>query len=69
MLDFRSVRYKKKDIFNEKAEFLSDFEDDAQEDIVPNKQSLVNFDEKIDPKNKCSSNQRKLQKTEENQEF
>ena len=27
MLDFRSVRYKKKHMFDEEAEFVSDFED------------------------------------------
>ena len=59
MLDFRSVRYKKKHMFDEEAEFVSEFEDQAQEDIASNKQSLVNFNEKIEPKNNHNSNERK----------
>lgn len=55
-------------MFDEEAEFVSDFEEQAQEDIASNKLSLVNFDEKIEPKNNHSSNERKKQKTEEIQE-
>ena len=64
MLDFRSVRYKKKHMFDEEAEFLSEFEEQAQEEKNSAKQSMIDLSEKIEPINNSPSAERKVQKTE-----
>lgn len=64
MLDFRSVRYKKKHMFEDEAEIISELED--QED-QSSKHSMIDLSEKIEPS--VNSNNRKCQKTTINQEI
>lgn len=66
MLDFRSVRYKKKHMFDEEAEYLSEFEMDDQDkaEKQSNKQSSQELSEKFEP-SKSYTSDKKCQKIEE----